>query len=70
VLAAMYDTVSDGVDSCAAKLAKPIYRADRGDLMVSDRLRLLKLVATFITHPDAGVRSDFLESTACEPTGI
>jgi hypothetical protein len=38
--------------------------------MVSDLLRLLELVTTFIAHPDAGAPPDFLDSTVREPPGI
>jgi hypothetical protein len=66
----MHYTMSDGVDSCAADLLQPIYNAERSSLMVSDVLRLLKLVPLFIAHPDACARPDFLENTMCKPPGI
>src|SRR5438128_1583097 len=62
VFTAMHDTMSDGIDSCGTTLAKPTYGADCGGPMVSDRLRLLELVAGLSAHADAAALSDFLES--------
>jgi len=70
LLAAMHDTVSDGVDSYAAMLPQPIYGAHCSHSVISDRRQLLKPMTPFIAHFDTGARSNFFEGTGCKPPGI
>lgn len=68
LLTAMHDTMSDRVDCCGARIAKPIQRSNCSSAMIRNGLGPLNLMAALIAHPDSAVRSDLFKNAARKPS--